>query len=123
MQSSIKMEKLKTNFKFIDKRGIFIEVWRSKQWKQMNYFFCKKGQVRGCHYHKKTKELFFVVDGICEVSIINVKTHKKKKFLAKAQDMFTIEPYETHFLKAKSDYRIVAFLDTFYNSKKPDIYE
>lgn len=116
------MKKLKVNFEYPDERGILIEVSRGRKWRQMNYFLCKKGFTRGGHYHKKTRELFFIVDGKCEITIINVKTHKKIKCIANYKDVFIVEPYEVHFVKGVFDTRIIALLDTAHNANRPDIY-
>ena len=116
------MKRLKSNFKFSDKRGLFIEVWKSKRWKRMNYLFCKKGYIRGGHYHKKSSELFFIIEGACEVNVINLKTNKKNKLKVKAEDIFVIEPYELHYIKALRDSKIIAVLDTLGNSSRYDMY-
>lgn len=116
------MKRLKVNFEFSDKRGKLIEVWRSLKWKRMNYLFCKKGSVRGGHYHKKTNELFFVVDGRCEVTTINVKTHKRQKLVAGPAALFLVEPYETHIIKALRDSKIIALLDSFSPDRSEDKY-
>jgi len=114
------MKKLKPNFKFTDQRGDFLEIWRGSKWKEMNFFSAKAGAVRGSHYHKRTNELFFVVAGRCEVEIINVKTKRKKKFIAGYQDIFLVEPYELHFIKALEPIKIVTLLDKAHNEKNPD---
>lgn len=100
-----------------------MEVWRGNTWKEMNYFSCKKGCTRGGHYHKKTKELFFIIQGLCEVRIINIKTNKKVKFMAKEKDIFIVEPFEAHYIKAARDSKIVTNLDKPHNAEKPDKYE
>ena len=117
------MKKSKVNFEYRDERGVLIEVWRSRRWRQMNYFLCKKGHIRGGHYHKKTKELFFVVDGKCEIALINAKTHKKKRFVADYKDVFIVEPYEAHYVKGIEDTKIIALLDKVHNVCMPDIHE
>jgi len=116
------MKKLKPNFEFSDKRGLFIEVWKSNRWRRMNYLFCKKGYTRGAHYHKKSKELFFIIEGACEVNVINLKTNKKNKLKVKAEDIFIIEPYELHYIKALKDSKIIALLDTMHDTSRHDMY-
>lgn len=116
------MKRLRPRFKFSDKRGTFLEVWRGSAWREMNYFTCKKYYERGGHYHKKTKELFFFIDGSCEVTIIDVKTDRKISFRAKHNDIFIVEPYEAHYIKAIEDSKIVTVLDAVHNVDKPDIF-
>ena len=68
----------KPNFEFEDSRGIFKEIIRGDEWKELNYAIRYKGVNSGNHYHKKTKELFYVIDGECSVLIKNVKDGKEK---------------------------------------------
>lgn len=88
----------------------------------MNYFSCRKSCTRGGHYHKKTNELFFVIKGLCEVTVINVKTHRQQVFLAREKEVFLIEPFEAHYIKALRDAQVITLLDSFHNAAKPDIH-
>lgn len=99
-----------------------MEIWKARCWKRMNYLFCKKGSVRGGHYHKKTRELFFMASGRCKIEVMGVNGKNKKHFLAKEEDIFLIEPYEVHYIRALEDSRIVAFLDVVYQKKAPDMF-
>ena len=117
------MKKLKTNFEITDKRGEFIEVWRSCRWKEMNFFSSKKGMVRGGHFHKETIELFFVAAGRCEVEVINVETGQNEKFSAGYKDIFIVEHYEAHFITAIEDLKVVTLLSRPFDSERPDTYD
>lgn len=79
--------------------------------------------MRGGHYHKKTSELFFVIEGRCAVKNINIKNHKEKKFILKEKDIFILKPYEVHYLKAVKDTKMIALLSIPHKKEKPDIYE
>jgi dTDP-4-dehydrorhamnose 3,5-epimerase-like enzyme len=116
------MLRQKPNYRFYDKRGIFIEVWKSRAWRQMNYFSCKRGGIRGGHYHKKTRELFFIINGLCRVTLIDVKTHKEKSFLAKAKDIFILEPFYAHYIQALKNAEVITVLDRYHNARKPDMH-
>lgn len=117
------MKRLKANFKYFDERGSLIEVCKGREWRQMNFFDLKKGFSRGGHYHRKTQELFFVIEGKCQIRIVNVKNGKEIKFIAKEKEIFLIEPYEAHYLKAVRDTKIIALLTASHNKNKPDIHE
>lgn len=117
------MKRLKSNFEHKDTRGVLIEVIRGNCWKQMNFYTIKKGFLRGGHYHKRTRELFFITDGKCLVKVFNVKTKKEKRFIAKEMDLFIVEPFEAHYLKALRDLKMITLLSILHNKTKPDIYE
>lgn len=117
------MKRLKANFEHLDKRGVFLEVYRGKGWKELNFFSLKRGFSRGGHYHKKTLELFFVIEGKCLVKIVNIKNPKLRRFIAREKDIFLVEPYETHYLKALQDTKMIALLSVPHNKNKPDVYE
>ena len=82
----------------------------------------KKGFARGGHYHKKTRELFFIVEGGCAVKVVNVKNGKTKNITAKAKDIFVIDPYEAHYIKALKDAKMITLLSHPHNSNRPDIH-
>lgn len=117
------MKRIKPNFIRRDKRGIFVEVCRGNQWKQLNFFTIKKGFVRGGHYHKRTKELFYVIGGRCILKILNIKNQKREEFIVKENDAFVINPYKTHYLKALVDTEIVVLLSLPHSKAMPDMHE
>lgn len=60
---------LQPNFNFEDDRGTLTELFNKGGFEQVNAVFTKKGAVRGgFHYHKTTKEAFFVISGKVEVT-------------------------------------------------------
>ena len=46
------------------------------EWKELNFFSTKAGQVRGDHYHKNTDELFIILEGEIKIKlqILNLKS-------------------------------------------------
>lgn len=117
------MRRLKAYFKHSDNRGTLIEICRERAWRQLNFFTLKRGSWRGGHYHKRTRELFFIVEGRCRIEIINIKTGKKNQFITKEKDIFLVEPYELHRLTAMKDIKVVACLTIPHSKNRPDIYE
>ena len=55
-------EILKTDFKFKDIRGSLTQLAHNG-WEQINVLITHKDVFRGGHYHKKTKEAFYVISG------------------------------------------------------------
>lgn len=117
------LKKLKVNFTHRDKRGVFIEIAKGKRWKQVNFFSIKKGHLRGGHYHKKTRELFFVIDGKCALKTVNIKNKAEKNIILRQRNVVVIRPYEAHYLKAIKDTKMLALLSVAHRKDRPDIYE
>ena len=53
---------LTPDFSFNDERGFLFQLCRDG-WKQINVSKTIAGTFRGGHYHKNTKEAFFIIDG------------------------------------------------------------
>lgn len=117
------MKRLKPAFKRRDKRGIFIELAGGRPWKNVNFFTLKKGASRGGHYHKKTIELFFIIQGRCRIETFNIKTGKRTDCIAQERDILLIEPYESHRISGIEDSKLIALLSSYYNRSRPDTYE
>ena len=69
----MKKYKLKTNFK--DQRGIIKDIIQ-EDINSITYITIKKGKIRGNHYHKKTTQWNFIING-------SVKLFYKKNVLSK----------------------------------------
>ena len=46
-----------------DNRGNIYGIINQSNWQEINIISSRKGSVRGGHYHKKTIELFFIIEG------------------------------------------------------------
>lgn len=116
------MLRLECNFRRQDIRGKFMEVWRGGDWHAMNFFTIKKGCSRGGHYHKETRELFFIVEGQCEVKLRDIRTGRESQFTAGQEDVFVVDPYELHSLTALRESKVIALLSLPYDEKSPDLF-
>ena len=83
-------------FYFIDGRGKLVGVIQGQKWEEINYVESEKGSVRGNHYHKETKEGFFIIEGRVKVSLIDVVNNSKRTFIAKKGNMLIINPNTLH---------------------------
>ena len=117
------MKRLKAAFEYQDRRGVLTEIARSTRWKQINFMSLKKGFTRGGHYHKKTRELFFIVEGRCAVKVVNAKNGRAKRLTAKEKDIFVVEPYEIHYVKALKNAKMITLLSIPHNQVHPDIHK
>jgi len=101
-------EYLKPDFSFSDERGFLYQLCR-EGWKQVNVSQTIKGTFRGGHYHKQTKEAFFIVSGEVEVTLEKDKQIEKQTF--KKGDFFMILPFVVHSFDFKDDTLMVALYD------------
>lgn len=57
-----------------DDRGSFEELYKSKKYGQISDNMSYPGIVKGGHYHKYKKEIFYTVIGTCEIKQRNIMT-------------------------------------------------
>ncbi len=101
-------EFLEPNFSFSDERGFLYQLCRDG-WKQVNVSKTVSGTVRGGHYHKETKEAFFIIDGEIYATLEN--EDNKEEIIFKTGDFFLINPYVLHSFKFNKDTLMVALYD------------
>ena len=107
-----------------DERRSFYNITCEGVWEEANYVEVNQtNQKLGGHYHKETRELFFIIDGVVNVEMVNVKTNEEKNFTVLGKDSFIIEPYWKHTLINKSPAKWVALLSMKFNPKEPDIHK
>ena len=105
---------LTPDFSFNDERGFLYQLSRDG-WKQINVSKTIAGTFRGGHYHKKTKEAFFIVDG--EISVLLEKGNQKQEVIFKTGDFFVINPYVVHSFTFNKDSLMVALYDVGVEQK------
>lgn len=101
------IEILAPDFNCEDQRGTLTQITH-EPFAQTNAVFTKAGQVRGnYHYHRHTKEVFFIISG--EVLIHLRASEKKESHLFKSGDMFLIPENVGHCFEFLQDTYLVAF--------------
>lgn len=101
------VEILKPDFIFEDERGVLSQITHAP-FAQVNAVFTKKGAVRGnYHYHKTTKEVFFVISGEIKLSLYLDNVSQEHTF--KSGDMFMIPENVRHRFDFCEDTYLVAF--------------
>ena len=101
------VEIMKPDFIFEDDRGLLCQV-SHESFAQVNAVFTKKGAVRGnFHYHRQTREIFFVISGEIELSVYCGDLSEKHHF--KTGDMFMIPEEVRHSFLYCEDTYLVAF--------------
>ena len=89
------MKKLEPYMMREDTRGRLVGLINEGSWEEFNYLETKAGNIRGNHYHKGTREGFFIIDGELDV-LISSSTGSETKMRVSSGDVFIIEPGEVH---------------------------
>ena len=82
----------------------------------------EKSSVRGNHFHKKSIQYSFILEG--KLLMITSRVNKNGKFLGKKNrkivkknDLITHKPYMAHAFKAKTKSKMLAFADGLRGGK------
>ena len=121
-----KKKKLLPNFK--DNRGEIIDIIENEKISAVTIITFSKGAVRGNHYHKKTTQWNYVLDG--EIIYYSEKKNKKSKVTMKAGDLSVSLPHKKHAFKSLKKSRVLVLtkgpragqnyeIDTFRLIKNP----
>lgn len=102
------IEFLTPDFSFADERGFLFQLCKSS-WAQVNVSQSKQGVKRGGHYHKQTKEAFFIVSG--EIDLTLTRGEKTEKVRVKTGDFFCFPPLVIHSFDFLADTIMVALYD------------
>lgn len=86
-------EKLLTDFEYTDERGSLFQLVHCG-FSQINVLESKQGVVRGGHYHKISKEAFFIVSGSVQVTFRKQEEQQTRVFYK--GDFFMVSPYTVH---------------------------
>lgn len=105
-----------------DDRGSFWGITNKYTWGEINFIETKEKVVRGGHYHKYTKELFYILEGEIEVSVRHLVSGEENTFVAKAGMIFILDPYEVHTFRTLTDAKWINMLSHKMDAQNPDIF-
>ena len=106
-----------------DRRGSFMGLINQGNWKEVNLASTHAGEMRGGHFHKKTREIIFLLRGEAEVDLKDVRNPEKgERFTLKQGEGVEIEPYVLHTLKYLQDSEQVALLTERFEPSDPDLH-
>lgn len=100
--------KIEIDFKHIDNRGSLTQLIHDG-FKQINVLESKKGVERGSHFHKRSTEAFYIINGSVEVTLWD-KTSKETVVFGKG-DFFVINPFVLHNMLFLEDCLMVQMYD------------
>ena len=113
---------LEPEFVFGDQRGKLRQLV-SSGWSQINFINSLPGSIRGGHYHKNNREMFFVISG--KFNLVLKKDDSVESFLIEAEDMFVIEKNVSHSFEYLEETSLISMYDLGVEEKpngKKDIY-
>ena len=116
------MKIIKSYFKSADSRGEILGISRFDWMKEINYIQSHAGTTRGGHYHKKTTELFFIIDGEIKVTIRHLQSQKLEEIIVHKGDIFIVEPLEVHTFHILKDARWINVLSHPMDNQNPDFF-
>lgn len=109
-------------FNFVDERGKFIGIVQGEEWKEINYIESSKGSIRGNHYHKETKECFFIIEGRIRVSLHDLVSNSKRIFIVKKGDILIINTNTLHTFETLVNSKWINMLSKPMNEGSKDFY-
>lgn len=101
-------EVLKPDFEFSDQRGQLKQLVHDG-WKQVNVLITNADVVRGVHYHKFSREAFYLISGSVEVKFRNGEEYDEHRF--ESGQFFLVLPGTVHELSFPEDCVMVQMYD------------
>lgn len=109
-----------------DDRGWFEELYKSKKWGQISENASYPGIVKGGHYHKYKKEIFYTVEGECEIVQRKVGDDKLliNRVNGKNPQLVDINVGYTHQITnvGKNISKTIMWISEIYNPETHDTY-
>jgi len=115
------MKRIKPYQQREDVRGKLIGLMNEGTWEEFNYLETKAGEIRGNHYHKNTKELFFIIEGEIDIEITQQNGAVSIEHITTG-DVVLIEPYENHTFYCLTKTKWVNALSKRFELGNPDIH-
>lgn len=98
------IKKIKNDFE--DNRGAIRDILVKEKIDFVTIIFNKKNSVRGNHYHKKTVQYLYVLEGSILVASKFEGKEIEKKILTEG-DLLLNEPFEWHAIKSIEDSKLL----------------
>ena len=109
-----------------DNRGSFEELYKSIKYGQISDNVSFPGIVKGGHYHKYKKEIFYTVIGECEIKQRNIETNEMLVDIVNGNNPnpIDIKVGYTHSIKniGKNNSHTIMWISEIYNPETHDTY-
>lgn len=118
------IKKYQNYFYNCDDRGSITGIINTGTWEEMNFITSISGTVRGKHYHKKTREGFYILEGEIQVATRNIldPANKINEDLVCAGDFFIVEPLIIHTFTVIRNAKWINLLSLKMNDTDKDFY-
>ena len=103
LKKNLKKKKLLPSLK--DIRGEIIDILENEKINSITIITFKKGAIRGNHFHKKTTQWNYVLDG--EIIYYSQEKNKKNKVKMVAGDLSVSYPFQKHAFKGLKKSRVL----------------
>jgi dTDP-4-dehydrorhamnose 3,5-epimerase-like enzyme len=105
----------KNNIKaaFQDDRGAIFDILDKENISHVGMLISRKGSIRGNHYHKSAKQITYILSGMMELTIKDMRAENSEpqKILMEKGDMVEIPAMVAHTLEALEDTTFLIFTD------------
>ena len=105
-----------------DDRGQLLRVINKYAWGEINFVTSRAGIARGNHYHRSTKELFYILSGEVQIDVKNIVDKVENHFRARPHMAFIIDPYELHTFTTIEDSSWINVLSRPMDDDHPDFF-
>ena len=109
------MKKTVTKIKpvFEDNRGKIFDLLDTKKVKHIGIIESKNGSIRGNHFHRKSTQWTYVIEGKIRVYTKNVSDDKSEveESILNENDMIVIPPMIIHAVEALEDSKLLVLTD------------
>ena len=112
--------------KYVDERGDFVEMLKTKNSGQFSYFTAHPGVTRGGHYHHTKTEKFLVMRGEAKFKFKNIVTHEQYELIVSGDKPEVVDtvPGWSHDITNVGDSELVVMLwaNEIFDRDKPDTF-
>jgi dTDP-4-dehydrorhamnose 3,5-epimerase-like enzyme len=109
-----------------DSRGCFEGLINQGNWLEINLITSHAGVIRGGHYHVKSEELFFIIEGEVVVQAQKIMDGKlsglSESFNFAQGDVFIINKLVHHTFHVLKPSRWINALSVVFDKASPDIF-
>jgi UDP-2-acetamido-2,6-beta-L-arabino-hexul-4-ose reductase len=109
---------------YVDNRGMFVEMLKTKDSGQFSFFTSNPGVIRGNHYHHTKTEKFLVVNGFARFEFQNILNNQLVIFTAQSNHPQIIEsiPGWTHKISniGNNELVVLVWANEVFDQSRPD---
>ena len=103
------MKKFTRKINFKDKRGYILDISYKEDFNHSTLISSNKNSVRANHYHKKTTQISFILNGSCFYFSKKLNQKKTKKIKLKKFDYLITRANEIHAYKFLEKTEMIVF--------------